>query len=347
VPALAILAARQMPRENRLFAVAGWLALAMCVCSTYVLMALLKGELFAAGTLLGGQQPHVSLLCSIQWQASRASNGGIFDPSSGFWQLAGSWARSEPLLVVGGTSAALLSITALRRNPIMSMLGWCVISLWLFLGRGGVVLAFYLVPLLPLLALSLALVVHHGISATERLRPGLRGVRPGLAAIAVVGSAGLLLLAYDHSDRGLWTRNPVAGQVSAVRWIQRHVPSSSRMVIDEYMWNELHDPPRGAPRYSDAHYYWKVGGDPAVRRRGFADNWRKVNYVVTTPQLVYDTIHNGFAVVTPALEHSVSVAAFNTGGWQIEVRRVEPQAPVRFNLFAERGPPQPSCMTYS
>jgi len=347
VPALAVLAARQTPRLNRLFAVGGWLALAFGVCLTYVVMAALKGELFAAGTALGGHQPHVSLLCSIQWQASRASDGGILDPSSGFWQSTGSWAHSEPLLVLGGSCAALASVIALRRNVVVAMVGWCVISLWLFLGRGGVTLPFYLVPVLPFLALSLAFVVHEAIAASRRLRRAPPGLPAGLTALAIAGSAVLALVAYERSDRGLWTKDPVAGQVSAVTWLQRHVPPSSRLVIDEYMWDELHAPPAGAPRYADAQYYWKVGEDPAVQRRGFEDNWRTVNYVVTTPQLVYDTIHNGFPIVTPALEHSVAVAAFNTGGWQIEVRRVEPDAPARLSLSAARGGTQPRCMTYA
>ena len=42
--ALAILAGRQSPRESRLFAVIGWLAIALSVCSIYVLMAAVKGE---------------------------------------------------------------------------------------------------------------------------------------------------------------------------------------------------------------------------------------------------------------------------------------------------------------
>ena len=347
VPALAVLAARQTPPVNRLFAVSGWVALAAGVCATYVLLALLKGELFAAGTLLGGHRAHVSLLCSIQWQASRASDGGVLESSSAFWQLAGSWAHSEPLLVIGGTLAAALSVVLLRRRAVIAMIGWCVLSLWLFLGRGGVVLAFYLVPLLPLLALSVALVVHEAIAAARRLRPGWRATGPALGALAVACAVALALLGYMRSDRGMWTKDPVAGQVDAVKWIERHVPASSRMVIDEYMWDELHDPPRGVPRFADAQYYWKVGVDPSVQRRGFADNWRKVGYVVTTPQLVEDTAHNDFPIVTPALEHSVPVAAFNTGGWQIEVRRVEPQAPVEFNLLAGKGPRQPPCMTYS
>jgi Dolichyl-phosphate-mannose-protein mannosyltransferase len=348
VPALAILVARRTTRFNGLPAVAGWCALVALVCFTYVLMALLKGELFAAGTPLGGTHPHVSLICSVQWQASRASDGGIFSLSGGFWQMVRSWSYSEPLLVIGGTAAALACVSALRRNPVKSMLGWCVLSLWLFLGRGGVVLAFYLVPLLPLLALCLALVLHDGIAAVSRLRPrSFRRAAPALGTIAVAACASLLLVAYERSDRGLWTSDPVAGQIDAVSWIQHHVPPSSRLVIDEYMWEELHDPPPGAPRYRDAQYYWKAGEDPAVRRQSFNNNWRNVDYVVTTPQLVYDTMHNDFPIVTPALEHSLRVAAFNTGGWQVEVRRVDPRAPVEIRLSATQGEDKPACMTYS
>jgi hypothetical protein len=157
----------------------------------------------------------------------------------------------------------------------------------------------------------------------------------------------LLIVAYARSDRGLWTKDPVAGQLQAVGWIQHHVPPSSHMVIDEYMWEELHDPPPGDPRYSDAQYYWKAADDPAVRRQGFNDNWRNVDYVVTTPQLVYDTIHNNFPIVTAALEHSLPVAAFNTGGWQVEVRRVDPRAPVVLKLRTDQAQAAPACMNYT
>jgi hypothetical protein len=119
------------------------------------------------------------------------------------------------------------------------------------------------------------------------------------------------------------------------------------MVIDEYMWQELHDPPAGDPRYADAQYYWKAADDPAVRRKGFGDNWRNIDYVVTTPQLVYDTVQNDFPMVTPALEHSLPVAAFNTGGWQVEVRRVDPRAPIQLQLHSDHRESTPACMNYT
>jgi hypothetical protein len=346
IPALAILVARQSPRSNRLFAVSGWLALSLSTCSTYILLALLKGELFPAGTMLGGDHPHVSLLCSLKWQASRARDAGLLDTSSGFWKAALSWAHTEPLLVIGGSVAAAIGIIAYRRNRFLSMLGWTAFSLWLFLGRGGVVLDFYLIPLLPLLALSIALVLGEAVAGLRRRVPPRLA---GPASVSVLGLAiaacGLcLLVGYNRSDRGLWTNHPVNGQVQAVKWVQQHLSPTSRLVIDEYMWRDLHDPRDGAPTFRHADYYWKVADDPEVRRGVFGDNWRKVDYVISTPQLVDDARHNAFPVVAPALEHSIPVAAFDSGGWRVEVRHVDPRVSGQFGLPHRKPSSVPGCM---
>jgi 4-amino-4-deoxy-L-arabinose transferase-like glycosyltransferase len=349
IPALAVLVARQSPGENRLFAVVGWVAVAVSVCSLYVFLAVLKGELFPAGTLLGGQHAHVSLLCSLQWQASRSSDAGLLDPSSGFWTAARSWASSEPLLVMGGTAAAIVSVVILRRHVFLSMLGWTIISLWCFLGRGGVVLVFYLVPLLPLLALAIAGMLNVGVSALNGRLSGTlaRAGVVGLIVAAVGGSGALLFSVYERSGTQLYTGHPVNAQVAAIRWIERNVPPSSRLVIDNYMWSDLHAPGARNPAFPNAHYYWKVGDDPQIRRGVFKDNWRNVDYVITTPQLISDTEAQSFAVVTPALEHSVLVKSFNSGGWEIDVRRVEPN--VGLVLHLKRVPDAPAatgCMSY-
>jgi hypothetical protein len=341
LPALTVLMYRGVPRPSRPFALAGWFGLSIGLCSIYVLLALLKGELLPASS---GGHPHVSLICSIEWQASRGSSAGLFDGSSAFWQAAGSWAHAEPLLVFGGTAAALVSVIALRRDRVASMIGWLVLSLWLFLARGGVVLVFYLLPLLPLLALSLVLVLHAGVQRARAFVPPKLG-RPaaGAAAVAVVAVCGLLLLVGYQRSPGLWTRDPVRGQVQAVSWIRTHLPSYSRMVIDEYMWSDLHEPPLGYPRYRDAQYYWNAGEDPQVQHQGFHDDWRYVEYVVATPQLLSDTATNGFPIVAPALEHSLPVARFDSG-WDVEIRRVYPDAPAQFSLPRAVPKALPGCM---
>ncbi len=343
MPALLLLAARRAPRMTRLFAVSGWSAISLSICSSYVLVALLKGELFKPGTLLGGSSPHVSLVCSVEWQASRGRNGGLLAPGSEFWNTTLGWAHSEPLLVIGGSAAALLACTALRRNAIACSIGIAVLSLWVFLGRGATVSPFYLLPLLPLLALCIALVLGSAATAL-RTRFGLPASAP-LVGLAVAAAALLLVVGYQRSERALWTGDPVDGQIAAVGWVRHHLPPSSRIVIDDYMWSELHVPPAGAPAFRDAQYYWEVGEDPKVQRQDFGDSWRRVQYVISTPQMLADAVQQNFPIVTPALVHSRPIADFDTGGWRVEVRRVEPD--VTTPLPAVSSAAQPTCMRYA
>jgi hypothetical protein len=345
LPAMAVLVARQTIPPARLFAVVGWVALAGSLISLYPLLALLKGELFPPGAALSSHHPHVSLLCALQFQAGRGADGGILDGASAFWHEATSWAYREPLLVIGGSAAALIAVSAFRRQRVISMLGWMALSLWVFLGRGGQVLDFYLVPLLPLLALCLALVAGECVSALRRQMP--ERLAPALAACAaalvVAACSTGVAVAYERSGHGLFTKRPVDAQVGALRWVQAHVSPASRMLIDMYMFADLHYPRAGAPAFPRAEYYWKVADDPEISRGVFQGDWHNVDYVIATPQLTHDASVNDFPIVVPALEHSIAVADFNSGGWDVQVRQVDPRVSVAF--ASRRHPALPSCMT--
>jgi hypothetical protein len=347
LPALAVMVSRRYGREHRLFAVSGWLGLALSLCSIYVLAALIKGELFPAGTALGGTRPHVSLICSIEWQASRGADGGILDSSSGFWHAVHSWVHSEPLLVVGGTAAMAYLIIMRRRNVIASTIAWLTLSLWLFLGRGGLVSDFYLVPMLPLLALGVAITVA---AMADGIRTWARSPNGAAALVIVICLVGVAIGAGDAYSRvgvRAWTADPVKGQLEAISWVQRNLPRNSRILIDDYMWPGLHTPATGTP-FPDAVYYWDAGYDPNLRRAAFDDNWRRVQYVVTTPQVYHDVTDLGFPLVAEALEHSVLVRTFNTGNWPVQIRRVEPGAPTLLLAAPKPGTTkEPACMTYA
>ncbi|HEY8476591.1 MAG TPA: glycosyl hydrolase family 8, partial [Chloroflexota bacterium] len=295
-------------------------------------MAALKGELFPTGTLLGGTSEHVSLIESLQYQMSRSRDGGVLDPESGFWRMVEQWAAMEPLLVVGGTVGALVSALSLPRQPTMGTIGVATFSLWAFLGRGGEIIGFYLIPLLPLLALDVGLVAALVTRRVDALLARFRGVGRllGRCVPPVVGTLCLAssTLGYRDAHLGfaanpfaLWTNVQAVAQKQAVGWIRRNVPPGSGIVIDNFMWTDLHDPPDGS-RYRLAHWYWKVDRDPEIRNDVFLNDWRTVDYVVTTPQMLHDTRIAQLDLVGSVLEHSTPIARFDAGGWPLEVRRV-------------------------
>ncbi len=333
LPALAVLVYVRADRSHRWFATIGWLTLVSSIVSLYVLMAILKGELFPTGTLLGGTASHVSLLGTLQFQASRGKDGGILDFHSGFWHLVMVWAQDDPILVGVGSLCAILSLlfSFSKTQRLVGIMGAMTLSLWAFLGRGGEIIGFYLVPLLPLLALNVGLVL--GL-VFNQVRDWLGGSYHLLLARAFEGTLLCLCLfgisigyrtspdlGFQSNNFLLWNSSQANAQHEAVAWIKAYLPSNSRIIIDQYMWTDLHD--NYPDSYAFAHYYWKVQEDPAIRDKVFHNDWHNIDYVVTTQQMLLDAKQSGMTLVEAAIEHSTVIAHFDTGGWSVDVRIVD------------------------
>jgi 4-amino-4-deoxy-L-arabinose transferase-like glycosyltransferase len=331
VPALAYLVYIRADQSHRWFATIGWITLVSSIISLYVLMAVLKGELFPTGVLLGGSAPHVSLIGTLQSQASRGKDGGLLDLHSGFWRLVEIWIWDDPMLVVGGSLCAIFSVFIVKTQRLIGAIGITTLSLWAFLARGGEVIGFYLVPLLPLLALNVALMLGLAIERARALLTGLSGTMIVRLAQGVVGGfclAGMLIGYTTSPDLGfkgdtliLWNSSQAVAQQQAVTWIEEHLSPDSHIIIDQYMWTDLHD--NYPNRYAFAHYYWKVQDDPAIRDTVFHNDWRNFDYVITTIQMLTDVQNTHMTLVEGAIEHSTVIAHFDSGGWPIEIRRVD------------------------
>jgi hypothetical protein len=220
----------------------------------------------------------------------------------------------------------------MKRQRLIGVMGVMTLSLYAFLGRGGEVIGFYLVPLLPLLALNVALVF--GLAATK-----LKTFIDSLGGHAVIGRTIQLMtiapcligilggyfspnLGFQSNHFLLWNSDQTDAQVQAIEWVEEHVPPDSKVIIDCYMWTDLHDTGNFAKNYPFAHWYWKVDLDPAITKGVFHNNWRNIDYIVTTDQMVNDVPANHLLLMEQALVHSTLLAHFDTGGWPVEIRKV-------------------------
>lgn len=333
VPAVAALVYVRVPRGIRAIAVIGWLVIVASLVSTYVLMATLKGELFPATVVAGEEAAHVSLLGTLAEQAARGRDGGLMEVGSQFWLMVGDWAAQEPLLIVGGTAAAVVAVIGIRWRPQAAVVALMTLSLWLFIGRGGIVLPFYAVPLLPLLALNLVTAVDlvraggRWLISRTRLRPPLpaRAILIGTAAVLVAGvvpgyaSAGG---GFTRDPLALWRGDEAVAQREALEWVRAYLPADAAIVVDRYLWTDLQGPAAGQASYSLAHDYRKIEADPYIRRNVFEENWRNFDYLVFSGQLVHDMRADGLTFLQDIYDHSSRVASFDTGGWPIFVHRV-------------------------
>ena len=346
-PALVALVFVRAHAVQRWFATLGWVAISGTIISLYLVMAVLKGELFPTGTWLGGTADHVSLIGTLQWQAPRSKDAGMFGATSKFWEVVRIWVQDEPLLVIAGTASVVLSLFAIRRYLTIALFGAMSLLIWLFLGRGGEILPFYLVPLLPLLALNIGMLLW---LVSQLARGWLGRTHAGRVATGVslcIASFALLYgttLGYRSPNLGAenqaalkgarqlgtlpWNSQQALAQREAITWIRQHIDPSKSIVSDNFLWVDLHSGSVSQPAYDHTHFHLKVELDPAIRQGIFHENWQNVDYVVTTPQLYNDVRFSNLPFISAIVAHSTPVATFNTGGWPVEIRRVHKLAVV-------------------
>ena len=338
IPALAYFVWIRTDRSHRAIAFTSWVILIIAILSIYPLMAILKGELFPTGTFLGGSNPHVSLIGSVSYQGSRGSDAGLFSLHSFFWSNLIPWIQSDPLLVIGGSLSAFILLFFTKKQPLIAIPGLVTLSLWAFLARGGVLLGFYLIPLIPLMALNIGLILGMLVQPVKKCLISFlktKGsfnhlIQPTLALFCII----ILLLVVPPPSTGTgygapnlgdkqdpliyWNGAQADDQVAAINWVEQHLSTNSRIIIDMYMWPELH-----THGYKYVHYYWKLDEDPAIRNGVFHNNWKNIDYIITTPQMLSDMKATDMTILEEPISHSKVIAQFNKGSWPVYILEVK------------------------
>src|SRR5713226_5729928 len=154
------------PRVNYRFALSFWLFSGLSTISLYFLYAVLKNELLPSHfnfNLNAAPADHVSLLYTIWWQLHR-NQGGLLDLHSNFWTFSlGAWLPKDTFILVGGAISMLINLVLGLRDRVRSrgelVASLLALSYTFYLVRGSVMLEFYVVPLVPFMAMNIGLLV--------------------------------------------------------------------------------------------------------------------------------------------------------------------------------------------
>ncbi|MCL5257380.1 MAG: glycosyltransferase family 39 protein [Chloroflexi bacterium] len=305
------LSGRPWRKGLALAAIAAGVAIVMV--SPYFLYALQRNELFPNGG--------VSLIGSLQWQIQRGVGQGGVLSLNGLSMLVPGWMFRDSLTLYLGLAGVVLTapLVALRGLSFRAILpGLLAIAYTVFLTSRSEPLELYVIPLLPFLAISI------GVSAAG-LAHVIRRWRPDVAAYAnvplllgLLGASAWLL----SSGTFNFSADQTSAQRQATEWIRANVPANSFVVIDAYDWVELHDSAFGKT-IAGAHYYWKVVDDPAIRDGWLGGDWRRIDYLAVTPQMLADIKGSHLQILEDAYQHSLPVQIFSSTGWGVEIRRVE------------------------
>ena len=177
---------------------------------------------------------------------------------------------------------------------------------WALLLRGGVVLPFYVIILIPLVALNAALALDSLLSLLRRF------ARVELAGVALVACIAATILAYDFSiSNDIFTQRPTVAQTEAMVWIRNHVSPDSVVVINSYLYMDLREPGGAGvgdgATYPYAHVYWNMAYDPELHDGLLQDDWDRIDYIVADSEMLRDIATAGgeMVVIDSALKHSV------------------------------------------
>src|SRR5262249_31790732 len=174
--------------------------------------------------------------------------------------------------------ALLIGLRNRQKHANLLIAASLAASYSLYLIRGSVMLEFYVIPLLPFLALNIGLMLDHLLGSTPA---ALRAVTGALlvAMLSVPMGGGYV---YTHNDKGqvapqdLYNVPQTPRQEEEIAYVRQHIPTTARIIMDDDVWVELHDQ---SPPYRYAHSHWKAAGDPAIRDRLFQKDWQNIDYI--------------------------------------------------------------------
>ncbi|MDT4924129.1 MAG: hypothetical protein QOG01_1842 [Pseudonocardiales bacterium] len=299
---------------TRRYALAVFVAVFGVVVSTYVLMAVLRGELIPG-------PGHVSLWDGIGFQLwERTAGGTLDDPYSLKRHTIGEWLKLDPALPFLAVPIALAALFVKRLRPFAVGLA---ILIAIILRPGYLPVPFILsaLPLMALLAAGIGEVMLRSLFRGVRQRPiGLRRFRvPALAAGALIVSITVSLWLPTYN--GLMASDDDASMRQTQQWIKQNVPKTDRLIVDDAFWLDLIRD--GRDRHNVVWAY-KVDTDEQVQ--GWAPGgWTDYQWVVSTASLRANMPPTG--VLTDAVAHSQPAATFGSGGTRVEVLRVDNGGP--------------------
>ncbi len=306
LPVYAWLVAREAHHHNRMFAVTQWIIISLLIISFYPLFALLKQELFPVGSIFSPAWKHVSLLGTLKDQVDRGSGLPFWMSGSDFLINLNYWYGKDQLFIILGFLSffiqALLGVFT-RTSRIIFFLTF---SILLFLISGKLVISFYVLPLIPFLAMCIGLTIHQ----LAKLFESITKYAYPIVAVIIIVAIGYYY--YNHTQEPL-LKDETSKQVEAIDWIKKNIPPDKSIAIDFYGYSDLSESRfSGDPKFNKADWFWKVELDSDIRVKKLGNNPRNIDYVMVTAELQRQLkgFKEGSSILRQALNNSSKTADF-------------------------------------
>jgi 4-amino-4-deoxy-L-arabinose transferase-like glycosyltransferase len=288
---------------QRKFALVAFTYTAVSVSSSIVLLALLKGELFPTGFLPWDHHQHPSLLATLFQHAQYPFVAGSFSAS---WDT---WKQNDQLLLITSSVAIGINLVIGWTNRMYWLLALLAISYWAFLLLSGNVYPYTILPLIPLMAINIAIAISAPLKWLFQ-HIGFDLVR----ALLIFGLIGAFIPSTIQYTQPAFAQNETLAQTNALYWIRNNVPHNAVVITNSYLYTDLHEPSNQGGAFPYAHLYWNAALDPEVRGGLLHDDWNKIDYIVVDAQMLNEiNIPGGpMLLLDRALHHAILRVTYQT-----------------------------------
>jgi hypothetical protein len=300
---------------QRKFSLAAFLYTTLALASTYALFALLKGELLP----VGNAQAHSSLIGTFLQTFQASGSQAQFRQS---WQT---WMQADLPLLVAGLVALLFNIVGGVVNRLQLLAALFAATFCLFLLVSRVVYAFAIVPLLPFLALNIALALNSLLRWLVKRTHHIH-LLPALVLFVLIG---MLIPSGMQDAWALVAQTQAQPQRAAMLWVRDNVARNAVVITDSYLYTDLRDPQGmavgGGEPFTHAQIYSDAALDPQVATGELKGDWRQIDFlVVDSSMLSIIQSDQRYFLLDQALHHAVLRVNFgsSTAGTLIEIYQV-------------------------
>ncbi len=274
---------------QRYFRIPIWMMISGMFVSSFFLFAALSGELFKSES---GES--VSFMGAVEFQASRY--GGVFwDPESAFASAIQDWAEKDFLFTLMTLTILVASFFMIPLFRNVRFLLISMIPYVFFLTSGGVNFNFYILPLIPVVAMIWAIYIHNILSS-------LGTKMYTTAFVFVIAITGLYYGIYGTKDH--FVRDETSNQKESTIWIKENLDNEDVILIDNFAYVDLHDPRYiNEKTFPNADWYYKVSRDIEVGEQKYDLDWRNFDFLSVTHEMMKQIQEGQDPIIRTAYEY--------------------------------------------
>ncbi len=282
-------------KERRFVITSLWCMFAGTILLIYPLFAYLKTELFPS-------QERVSLLGTIAYHSSRGRSLPFWDRNSDFlynlsiWQL-----KDSNYLILVGISLMIGALMLLvNKNKYLLVTMILLASMIGFMLRGGIVIDFYILPIIPFVAILIAVILNILIEDYSVKKFII------IPSTLLIMSVCLVMSFNSKFGKELVNNKDNTQLAKSIDYIRKNINPDTKFIVDYSMWLDL----RENNSFNNAHYFYKLDVDPEVKKDVFNNDWKKVEYVAASHQ-TYRTISESEApILKKTMDNAFLLADF-------------------------------------